>query len=270
MMYKEVIREEKQSVQPYVVNELGPAVNVIKHPVRLLVSGRSTMGKTTLAVAIICNNLMKDVNRCFVVCPTFWSQPAFAPLRRIPNAFNHRNVFTIANEDVFNYIWQMIMQKPANTLIIVDDCAAEASTNKGNKGAFARLCISCNHHQTSLIGIFQRMTSASNQLRDNAEGLISFIPSNIDYRDIIYKEFNPCPAEVKSFKTVLAALNEAWTTSRFCFIWREAFTGKIYYYSGFKKLIKFRTSEGDNDIRRKGGNENNANLSKVIANTSFN
>lgn len=245
------------------VNEIGPAINKIQHPCRLLISGRSTMGKTTLAVDIICNNLMKSVNRCFVVCPTFWSQPSFERLRKIPNAFNKRNVFTTASDEIFNYIWQVIVLKPANTLIIVDDCAAEVSTNRGTKGAFARLCISCNHHQTSLIGIFQRMTSASNQLRDNAEGLISFIPSNIDYRDIIYREFNPCPAAAKSFKTVMAALNEAWSTQRFCFIWREAFTGKIFYYCGFKKEIRFHNNaERDND--------NNANvLTKVITNTSF-
>lgn len=220
-------------------NELGPAIHRIKHPVRLIFTGRSTMGKTTLAVDLICNSLFSQVRRCFAVCPTFWTQPALKPLRDVEGAFKKKHVFTQVSDQVFDYIYQQIVKKPAPTLIFIDDAAAEVSTNKGNKGSFSRLCIACNHIDTSMIGIFQRLSSASPALRDNAEGLISFVPTKIQDVQIIYNEFNPAPANIKSKEVVYAALLEAWKNARFCFIWREAYTGKIYYFIGFKQVIRF-------------------------------
>lgn len=219
---------------------MGPGASLIKHPCRLLVCGRSTMGKTTLSVDIICTKLMKQVRRIFVVCPTFWQQPAFARLRNMEGVFTKKNVFTRVTDEVFDYIYHILTSKPAPTLIIVDDGAAEASTNRGNKGSFARLSISCNHNDTSMVAIFQKLTSATGQLRCNVEGLISFIPSDIASVDIIYKEFNPCPADPKSSLIVKKALLESWTKARFCFIWREAFTGNIYFHIGFKYRIQFK------------------------------
>lgn len=230
---------------------MGPAVSLITHPSRLLLTGRSTMGKTTLAVDIICHSLIRKVKRVFAVCPTFWQQPSLARLRNIKGAFNKTNVFTKVNDEVFEYIYQILITQPADTLIFVDDAAAEAATNKGNKGAFARLCISCNHNKTSMVAIFQRLTSATVQLRSNCEGLISFIPSDIASVDVIYKEFNPSPASPQSKEIVQKALLLAWTNARFCFIWREAFTGKIYFHIGLKYLIRFNdnitTAHDDDD-----------------------
>jgi hypothetical protein len=231
-------------------SELGPAVDRIRHPCRLLITGRSTMGKTTLAVDIILHRMLRSVRRCFAVCPTFWSQPALAPLRRIRGAFTNRNVFTQVNDSVFEYLYKIISTQPAPTLILIDDSAADQATNVGNKGSFSRLCISCNHHDTSMVGIFQRLSSASPSFRDNAEGLISFIPTKILDIDIIYKEFNPSPTSVKSLDVVKRALSEAWGSARFAFIWREAFTGRIYYFSGFSQRIHFNSSDDHRERRR--------------------
>ena len=87
------------------VNELDKAAEVIRHPCRLIITGRATMGKTTLAVDLICANILKDVRRCFAVCPTFWQQDAFQPLRAIPNCFTKRTVFLRASDQVFDYIF---------------------------------------------------------------------------------------------------------------------------------------------------------------------
>ena len=197
------------------------------------------MGKTTLAVDLILTQFMKNVKRCFAVCPTWYQQKTLKPLRDIPNAFPKSNVFTDVNDAVFEAIFQRLNAKPCPTLLFVDDAAAEAATNKGNKGAFSRLCLAAPHLQLSIVGCFQRLTSASPAFRDNTEGVISFIPSKIQDVQTLYEEFNPCPARAKSKDIVKEALDYSWKNARFCFIWREAFTGKINYYCGLDSEVAF-------------------------------
>lgn len=198
------------------------------------------MGKTTLAVDIIMKNIIPKVRRCFAVCPTFYVQKTLKPLRMIKNAFTKDTVFTDVNDSVFYNIYKILSSKPAPSLLFVDDAAAEQATNKGNKGAFSRLCLASPHLNLTIVGCFQRLTAASCSLRDNAEGLISFIPSKVLDVDTIYQEFNPSPASKKTERVVQDALREAWERSRFCFIWRENFTGRIAYYSGFHYKINFK------------------------------
>lgn len=196
------------------------------------------MGKTTLAVDVIIHRLMRGIRRCFAVCPTWYEQPALAPLRRIKDAFPRNRVFTTVDDAVFQHIFNVCSRTHAPTIIFVDDAAAEHATHGGNKGAFARLSLACNHLNISMVGIFHRLTQASPALRDNAEGLISFIPSKIYDVDIIYDEYNPCPANQNSKEIVKKSLDLAWKKARFCFIHREGFSGQIQYYAGFKERIK--------------------------------
>lgn len=221
----------------------------------MLVSGRSTLGKTTLAVKIIIKQFLPQVQRLFAVCPTFWTQDALIPLRRM-GCFPRENVFTRVTDDVFDKIYRECSKRECiqhgegcvssrceriqiPTLLFVDDAAAEASTNKGNKGSFARLCIASPHLKLSIIGIFQRMTAATVSFRDNTENLISFVPTKVQDVKCIIDEFNPSPAHPQSANIVRNALVSAWDRSRFCFIQREAFNGKVKYYSGFKEEVVF-------------------------------
>lgn len=221
------------------INELGEATNKIKHPCRLILSGRSTMGKTTLAVDIICKNILKDVKRCFAVCPTWYQQPSLARLRQVEGAFVKKNVFSLANDSVFDLIFKQCDRDRIPTFLFVDDSAAESSTNKGNKGSFARLCLASPHLNLTIFGCFQRLTSCSPAFRDNCEGLISFIPSKLLDVNTIIEEFNPCPSRKDTKDVVKQALTECWSQARFCFIWREAFTGKIHYFCGFNAQVRF-------------------------------
>lgn len=195
------------------------------------------MGKTTLAVDLICNNILKDVKRCIAVCPTFYQQPALAPLRAIPHAFPKKHVFSIASEQVFERIFHLCDRDRTPTFLFVDDSAAESSTNKGNKGAFARICLAAPHLNLTIFGCFQRLTQCSPAFRDNCEGLISFVPTKTHDVGTIITEFNPKPANEHNKEIVKKLLQHAWENARFCFIWREAFTGKIYYYAGFTHAI---------------------------------
>lgn len=224
--------------QPVLVNKLGKACDHFQHPFRLIVTGRSTMGKTTLSVDIILAKILKSVNRCFAVCPTFWEQPALKRLRQIPGAFTKKTVFTKVDDNVFEFIYQQLSRNPAPTLLFVDDAAAEAATNKGNKGSFSRLCLAAPHLNLTIVGCFQRLTSASPAFRDNAEGLISFVPTKLLDVDTIVKEFNPCPATKNSKDIVSKALQYAWNESMYALIWRVK-RGPVLFYSGLDNIISF-------------------------------
>jgi hypothetical protein len=199
------------------------------------------MGKTTLAVELILKNILPRVKRCYAVCPSFLNQPALAPLRKVKGAFPSKNVFTKVSDQIFEQIFNQITKEPGPTLLFVDDAAAEASTNKGNKGAFSRLCLTSPHLDLTIVGCFQRLTSCSPALRDNAEGLISFIPTKILDIETIFTEYNPSPTSPKQTRVVQNALQYAWENARFCFIWRYKFSGQIDYYSGFSNKIEFKS-----------------------------
>lgn len=224
-----------------IVNHLGEHIYKIQHPVRLILTGRSTMGKTTLGVDIILKNIISQVGQVFVACPTFWQQSQFAPLRNITNCFNTRNVFTHVTDEVFEKIFKILDHQKGSikTLLIVDDAAAEGATNKGNKGAFSRLCLASIHLNLTIIGMFQRLTSASPAFRDNAECLVSFTPSKRQDITTIIEEFNPNPAITDNDDNVRRVLNDAWESHRFVFIHRPAFYGNIDYYAGFDKQLSF-------------------------------
>jgi len=196
------------------------------------------MGKTTLAVDIILDRIIKDVRRCFAVCPTFWEQPALKRLRRIPGAFTKQTVFTKVDDSIFERIYAELKRRPAPTLLFVDDAAAEAATNKGNKGAFSRLCLASPHLNLTIVGCFQRLTSASPAFRDNTEALISFVPTKILDVDTVVKEFNPCPAKKNSKEIVAKALQYAWDTHMYALIWRVK-RGPVLFYAGLDDLITF-------------------------------
>lgn len=197
------------------------------------------MGKTTLSVDIILACLISKVKRCFAVCPTFWEQPALRRLRQIPGAFTKKTVFTEVDDKVFEFIYMQLKKNPAPTLLFVDDAAAEAATNRGNKGSFSRLCLAAPHLNLTIIGCFQRLTAASPAFRDNAEGLISFAPTKLLDVDTIVKEFNPCPAKKNNKDIASQALQHAWDKDMYALIWREK-RGPVKFYSGLDDVIEFK------------------------------
>ena len=125
------------------------------------------------------------------------------------------------------------------TLLIVDDAAAEKATNIGNKGSFSRLCLASPHLRLSIFGIFQRLTACSCSLRDNTEALISYAPSKTRDIDIIIDEFNPSPADLETKKIVKSTLLNCWGNygTDFAFIYRPPRIGHVYYYRNFDTQI---------------------------------
>lgn len=203
------------------------------------------MGKTTLGVDLITCQLLKDVQRCYAVCPTFWQQPQLERLRKVKGAFNKGRirdggtVFTTVSDNAFEYIFRKCSQDHIPTLLLVDDAAAESSTNKGNKGAFARLCIASPHLNLSIIAIFQKLSMCAPPLRDNSECLVQFQPTRRADVDMMVSEFNPYVARVKKEGDVEVRklLERIWGEDTYCFAYRPARKGNVQYHVAFDELI---------------------------------
>jgi hypothetical protein len=208
------------------------------------------MGKTTLMTEIVMKYLIKSVRRCFAVCPTWYQQPALAPLRRIKGAFPRNRVSQQATEQTFEAIFYLLNTERLKgrripTLLIVDDCAAESSLNKGNHGAYGRLAIASPHLNLSICTVVQKMVSASPLMRENTEGVIAFIPSRVADIDIIVDEYNPFPFLSNNRKLLLRVLEKCWRENRYTLIWREPLTGKTAYYAGLQEEITFPREDLD-------------------------
>jgi hypothetical protein len=200
------------------------------------------MGKTTLAVEIIRQRIMRSVTRCFAVCPTWYEQPALKPLRMIKGAFPRKRVFTNPDESSFEKIYTMLMKEKRNglripTLLIVDDCAAEKSMNMRNHGVFGRLAISSPHLNLSIFTVVQKMTTCSPLMRENTEGVITFLPDRVADVEILADEYNPKPYLPGTAKYLRRILAQCWNKNRFSFLWREKLTGHVAYHAGFGKEV---------------------------------
>lgn len=182
---------------------------------------------------------MHSVNRCYAVCPSFTRQPQLERLRKIPGAFISKHVFTQVNDSVFTAIWRQCTKDNIPTLLLLDDAAAEYSTNCGNKGAFARLCYTAPHLNLSIVGVFQKLTACSPALRDNTECLVQFIPTRTDDIDILVREFNPRITDMKkdSARYVRDLLKQVWGEGTFVFIHRVPRHGKVTYHVAFDQEI---------------------------------
>lgn len=221
----------------------------INHPIRTVFTGKSQMGKTTLMVDLIRRRLIASVQRCYVVCPTWYEQPAFQPLRRIKGAFPAKRVYTEATEEVFEEIYRKIKKENARvgrkipTLLLVDDCAAERALHTGNHGAFGRLAISAPHLNLSIACTVQKLVSASPLLRENTEVVICFYPSRKKDVNILIDEYNPCPWEAGSSKTLRRMMGQCWDKKSYCTIFREPLTGHTAYHIGLGQEVQLPRDE---------------------------
>jgi hypothetical protein len=180
------------------------ALDLLNHPFRLMVSGRTLSGKTTTTVKFIKYMLKKSKwQRILLVCPTA-AQDTFNPIRTLI-----LKVFDSPSEDTYDLIYRLCSPKsekklsPVRTLLIVDDCSADGSTNKGRKGAFSRLANNARWLNLSMIVISQNMSSISPAFRDNAEGLMLFHTMNKKERQYILDERNPFPKNSSAMESIL-------------------------------------------------------------------
>lgn len=240
------------------MNELGPYVTLLKPPVRVIFSGRSTLGKSTLAVDLAMERILPHVRQVFAVCPTFWQQDQLSRFRQLRtkkgnhpvftprNQFNPQgNVFTDVSDETFATILSILdsQQPRIPTFLFVDDAAADASTNMGSKGAFSHLAISAPHLKLTIFGCFQRLTSASVSFRDNSEAWILFHTTRMQDVDVTCDELNPVVQRGHVGREIVSrCMRECWqgdgdVHSRFLFAWRPPGQTQLHFHAGFDREI---------------------------------
>lgn len=157
-------------------------MDLITHPSRTLICGRSRMGKTTLAVRIINEQLKKSLDRIILVSSSS-HQNTYDSIRK----FIQRNdIHSNPHKDTFKNIFEDIAKlvriahnngiPPQRTLILVDDLAGTGLMHNNRKGAFASLSVQTPHWSISLIVISHKPTNTDPDFRNNAENIIIFPP----------------------------------------------------------------------------------------------
>jgi hypothetical protein len=165
---------------------LGKAVHLIQHPTRILVIGRSQMGKTTLSVQVVLNRF-PDMDRYIAICPSFHSQSTFDPIRHL---FRHDDVYENPKADIFKKIFNDIKafntfaiskgRRRPNTFILLDDMTGNNIIHGSGKGTFAQFACQVTHFKASLMVISHDPKRVDPNFRKNAENFIIF-PSESKY-----------------------------------------------------------------------------------------
>jgi energy-coupling factor transporter ATP-binding protein EcfA2 len=208
---------------------------------RILITGRSKSGKTTLALAIACRLIIPYMNRVILVCPSSVSQSAFQCL--LEHVHEKDRHVTNASNELFQSILDSVRQewndskRQKRTLLFLDDIAGDSCTNQGRKGAFANLINESNHIGLSIIGIFQQAAACSNVFRDNAEDIIIFPPARKEDMKKVSEEFIPYQYDEEKKERAIEIATYIWSEGDFLFIHRPPRDQPIMF-KGFSVPIR--------------------------------
>lgn len=147
----------------------------VHHPDRTLITGRSQMGKTTWAVKLILDQYRLQVDRIFMLCPT-WKQKTFDPIRHL---VLERDVYTEVTKETFSRLSRELevlsrRPNPPRVLVYVDDCAGTKAIHGNGTGPFAHLAIQTPHWNCSMIVVSQQPSRVDPSFRNNCENIAVF------------------------------------------------------------------------------------------------
>lgn len=165
------------------------ALRRVQHPSRLLVTGRSKCGKTSVAVYTILQlHKRYKWHHIYLVCPTA-EQPTFDPIRKYIE-----RTWKEGDEETFTTILRRVKINHAEgrrSLLIIDDCSGDTGTNTGRKGALPTLANNARWLSLSIVIITQNMTSITPSFRDNADCCLMFNTLKQAERNYYLQERNP-------------------------------------------------------------------------------
>lgn len=178
------------------VTKLGKYVNLLNHPTRVFVVGRSQMGKTTLSVQVI-QERFSGMDRYIVICPSFRSQPAYASIRHL---FKKNDIYENPKKDTFDKILKDVIAfnrwatdqglDAPKTFILFDDVAGTKLVHGNGNGSFATFSTQVTHWNCTLMVLSQDPKRIDPLFRKNTENLIVF-PSEAKYdMDWLETSFN--------------------------------------------------------------------------------
>jgi len=205
----------------------------LKHPFRLLVSGKSLSGKTTLVVSIM--KFLMPLERwenIILISPTA-AQSTWNPVRQ-----HITQEVSKSTEELFERIIRR--QRPRNddepekTLLLVDDSSGEHSTNQGRKGALATLGNTSRWMNLSVIIMTQNLSSISASFRDNAEAIIMFQTMKKAEFKYLADERNPYHGMDDK---VMEKMYRMATMQPYSFYYQVNTSSGIRSYRGFEELF---------------------------------
>lgn len=179
-------------------------MQLINHPFRLLIVGKSQSGKTTLAIKCI-EYLIPQVNEVYVTSPTFDYQPAWNPIRSAVT-LNHQ-----APEELFKALGAVIRghetdddhkagtRIPVKRLLVCDDVSYEKAINQGNKGLFNGFAYNAVHWNLSMVVIVHKVANIGAGMKENCDGLVIFNTVEKEIKNI-HETFGLCrtPKQAKN------------------------------------------------------------------------
>lgn len=188
----------------------------IKHPARVLISGKSGSGKTYLVTNIIDQVMRGQIDRLIVICPTWSSQQVF---RTLDNLVDYeRDVFEDLDKNTFETIYQQVKQQirycnengltPIRTALLIDDCGSDNLIHGGRISPFGKLAIQFRHLNISAFVLVQNPKLVSPNFRENANHFIFFPSNRVDDMNWIYKEYGSGAFSKHAFFKVLARVWE--------------------------------------------------------------
>lgn len=233
--------ESEEYLGPY-VRLLIPNKDDPKSVTRLFIIGRSGSGKTYLGVRIVKDYLLDTIDAIFVICPTFYTQDTYKPLRK---RVLRENVITRRpTDETFERIRKKILEyrkqdRAAKFLLLIDDVSADQSTNKGRKGAFASLSTEAPHLGLSIVCLFQQAKTCSAAYRNNSTDIVMFAPADQDALDCFRKEFNPYLYDRSKSEKFKKVVTKIWDKNKFVYIHRPA-RQSVQAFEEFDKLITIK------------------------------
>jgi hypothetical protein len=164
----------------------GPFFQRFKHPMRMLIVGKSQSGKTTLGVRIGLY-MATQVQRIYVISPTYYLQNTWKPLRSI---IDPDDVF-VRSKNAFKVLHTRLLENNKQpSLLMLDDVSAERELNEGSKGDFNFLVYNAVWLNLSIICMAHSLSTVSVGMRQNCEHLIMFLTTRPKEIEKLSEEFN--------------------------------------------------------------------------------
>jgi hypothetical protein len=169
----------------------------MKHPCRVLITGKSQTGKTTEAVDLIKTQFAKQTDIFIAICPTFRFQKTYDPIRHlVRDACIYTDMGKDIMERVYKHIKELITKSHENKLpppricLIIDDCAGTGLIHGNRRGTFSNLSVQSTWWNLSIIAITQQPSSIDPNFRDNAEHILVFPSEREDDLTWLKKSYN--------------------------------------------------------------------------------
>ena len=195
-----------------------------KIPFNALIVGPTNSGKTQFLVNQLCGPFRGKFDYIVLVCPTFAHNKT---LHRFGE--NDPRMFVIVCEqhevEIFLKLVSWVFEG-ANTLIVLDDCAALKDV-KGRTGQLVNLGFSARHIGISVWVLTQKLTGISASFRENVAAIVIFYTPSAKTTKAIFEDYAG-ELSIEEYKALISKLKEQ-TFSHLVFSLRHPYGVEFSY-----------------------------------------